>query len=79
MSSVELGGGWRGGVREYQRLHRQAIQLVHEHWPAIRAVAKALSEQRTLDRAAFLAVLESHQSQQEIEIAATSADDPIRA
>lgn len=70
---LELGGGWRGGVREYHRLHRQAIQLVDEHWPAIRSVAKALSEQRTLDRAAFLAVLDAHHSRQEIEIAATSA------
>jgi hypothetical protein len=68
---VELGGGWRGGVRELHRLRKQAIQMVAENWALIRAIAKVLSEQRTLDRAAFLAVLETHQNEQQIEIAAS--------
>jgi hypothetical protein len=70
---VELGGGWKGGLRELHRLRPQAIQLVEEHWPAIRAVAKALSERRELDRSAFLAVLEVHQNEQAIDIAASGA------
>jgi hypothetical protein len=72
MSCIELGGGWRGAIREYHRLRRQSIQMVAENWPAIRAVAKALSERRELDRAAFLAVLETRRNEQLIEIAASS-------
>jgi len=54
---LELGRGWRGALREYHRLRRQAETLVNENWPTIRAVAKALSEQRELDRQQFLDVL----------------------
>lgn len=76
---VELGSGWRGGIRELHRLRRQSIHIVDEHWPAIRAVARALSLERELDRAAFLAVLESHQSEQQIEIAASGVAAHNRA
>jgi hypothetical protein len=68
---LELGSGWRGAIREYHRLHHQAETMVSENWPAIRAVAKALSEQRELNRQQFLDALSTHQSQQFIEIAAT--------
>ena len=68
---VELGGGWRGAIRELHRLRKQSEALVTEHWSLIRSVAKALSVHRELGRAAFLDVLGTHQVEQLIEIAAT--------
>lgn len=67
---VELGSGWRGGLRELRRLRKQAETMVAENWPLIRLVAQYLSQRRTLNREEFLSILEAHQSQQFIEIAA---------
>ena len=47
--------------------------MVAENWPLIRLVAQYLSQRRTLNREEFLSILEAHQSQQFIEIAATRA------
>jgi hypothetical protein len=56
---MKLGRDWRGGVREYHRLHLQAVMLLDANWPLVRAVARALSERRELNREEFLCVLES--------------------
>ena len=55
---LELGRDWRGAIREYHRLRRQTIQLVDQHWAAIRLLAQHLSQSRTLTRVEFLAILE---------------------
>jgi hypothetical protein len=75
MAASVLSGrpGWRGAVEVYHRARLEAKRLVDENMPLIIRLAQALSQHREFDRAEFLAVLDAHhQSQQIIEIAATS-------